>query len=149
MPLRGTDPIWALAAVGLLLLGSCGFVVDGPTKLVAQPDGNFRAVMIVDSPSAREALAREARWQRLDGNHITEKHRADWEAFMRTLDGSPVIELAKGTKLDELDRSDCRCSGWPTLMIKARVADGTYRGKEGWICESNLRHVTDAGPRWE
>src|SRR5580700_7369842 len=74
----------ALSVGALLLLSSCTFVLEGPTVLVARPDGDFGPVMILDSPAAREALAHEAGRQRLDGNHITEKNVANWRAFLRT-----------------------------------------------------------------
>jgi hypothetical protein len=146
--LRRVHCVRILAAGTLLLLDSCRFVLEGPTSLVAKPYGDSKPVMILDSPAAREALAREARRERLSGDHITEKKIAIWRAFMRSLSGPQVVELAQGTRMVERGCGDYHCSGWPDYMIKVRVSDGPYHDKEGWLCEVYLAHVLDWGATW-
>lgn len=99
-----------------------------------------------DSPEVRSALSRYASLQRspIPTNQGTVMLDPNQE-LIRDLEVYPHFEVKAGTHCKILARIEVRCRGntYTSTFVKVRITSGTYRRKEGLVCDAEIaRTVT-------
>jgi hypothetical protein len=115
---------------------------DSLSSLAIVRESNSIGVRIVDdSPEVRSALSRYALLQRSSSptNQGTVMPDPNQE-LVRDLEAYPHFEVKAGTHCKILERFEVRCRGntYTSTFVKVRITSGTYRRKEGLVCDAEI-----------